>query len=187
MTTSTPQRAGRPCTTCEHPQRQEVERALLNGAPIVRIAAQFQISPDALRRHGRSHAGAAVRDSVTATTLSDPFSLLAAVIETAERAQALADAAMSAGQTKDALRAGDSVVKAAMAIWTRLGVEREDILRQVENTKDIAAALGRVIRDHPHLAEPLAEALETRERGDLAHEIRETAAAALASIEGNKS
>jgi hypothetical protein len=35
----------RTCTTCTHPQRDEIDRLLLDGTPLRNIAKQYSLSP----------------------------------------------------------------------------------------------------------------------------------------------
>ena len=43
----------RTCTTCTHPHRDEIDRRLLDGAPLRNIAKQFSLSPANLFRHNK--------------------------------------------------------------------------------------------------------------------------------------
>ena len=43
----------RKCTTCEHPQVEEINQALLNGTSLRNIAKQFSVTDAALFRHKR--------------------------------------------------------------------------------------------------------------------------------------
>jgi hypothetical protein len=45
----------RPCTTCLHPARAAVERALLDGEPSAHVADRFGIPRTSLRRHAARH------------------------------------------------------------------------------------------------------------------------------------
>jgi DNA-binding transcriptional ArsR family regulator len=42
---------GRPCSTCTHPKRREIDRALAERQPYRRLAAIFRVSERSLRRH----------------------------------------------------------------------------------------------------------------------------------------
>lgn len=57
------------CTICVHPQRAEIEKALLGGRPAVHIAREFSVGRDALRRHAAAHlarSGPATRPDIRA-------------------------------------------------------------------------------------------------------------------------
>jgi hypothetical protein len=43
----------RTCTTCTHPHREEIDRRLLDGAPLRNIAKQFSVSSASLFRHNK--------------------------------------------------------------------------------------------------------------------------------------
>ena len=45
----------RACTICTHPSRDAIERAILAGQPIRRIAANYGLSESAVRRHRNTH------------------------------------------------------------------------------------------------------------------------------------
>lgn len=45
----------RTCTVCEHTERMAIERALVSGESIRRIAARHDLAPTSLRRHRDSH------------------------------------------------------------------------------------------------------------------------------------
>lgn len=175
---------GRTCTTCAHPERVSVERAVLSGSSLAQASRDFSISVDSLRRHCRTHAGPEIREALTRITEADPLALVQGVLSTAERAQALAEASVEAGRPRDALRAGDAYLRAVNTLWARFGVSRDDILQRVEDAADLTRALAAVIRSNPELIEPLARALDARDRGDLSHAVREASSSALAKIEG---
>lgn len=40
-----------PCRTCNHPERDKIESAILNGESIPRVASAFGVSDDSIRRH----------------------------------------------------------------------------------------------------------------------------------------
>ena len=54
-TTSPPTPMPHVCTTCAHPELEQIDRALLANEPLRRIGARFDLSPSALSRHRRNH------------------------------------------------------------------------------------------------------------------------------------
>lgn len=46
---------GRPCKCCQHPNRVELDRALVAGTPVPELSRRFAVSPDSLRNHRRHH------------------------------------------------------------------------------------------------------------------------------------
>jgi hypothetical protein len=94
----------RTCTACRHPERAEIDRQLVRGAPFRHIAAHYGVSTGALQRHGQEHipkllAGAAEAEA------ADADSLLAEVRELQERTLRLLGAAEAAGDLPSALKA----------------------------------------------------------------------------------
>ena len=47
--------AGRKCSVCLHPKRQQIDAELVLGGRQAAVSARFGISPDAVGRHARSH------------------------------------------------------------------------------------------------------------------------------------
>jgi hypothetical protein len=45
----------RVCTICSHPQKQEIDRAIIGGQSCREIGALFGVSPDAIQRHRTDH------------------------------------------------------------------------------------------------------------------------------------
>jgi hypothetical protein len=51
----------RACTVCNHPERVQIEQAIVSGIAFRRIAAQFSISATSVRRHKENCIGEAVQ------------------------------------------------------------------------------------------------------------------------------
>lgn len=88
----------RVCTACTHPEREELDRALVRGAAKRQIAARFGLAPSAIGRHARSHVPAALvaaeelRASATADALlGESLALQARALALMERAAAEGD------------------------------------------------------------------------------------------------
>ena len=83
----------RTCTVCGHPQRAEIDRALLAGTPyrtVIRtVADRRAISKTALIRH-RSHIAAAVAEAERATGLQTLHDVLKAMDDLQRRVERLA-------------------------------------------------------------------------------------------------
>ncbi|MGB9793340.1 MAG: hypothetical protein ACPLRU_02490 [Desulfofundulus sp.] len=94
----------RKCTICEHPQVEEINKALLSGDSLRNIARQFAISKDALFRH-RQHLPADMVKAQEAEEVARADSLLDQVTELKDRALAILDKAEQAGDSRTALLA----------------------------------------------------------------------------------
>jgi len=60
----------RACSICQHLQRDAIERAILSGEPIRRIAARYNVSESALRRHRNKHFAEVLRQSKEAAEMA---------------------------------------------------------------------------------------------------------------------
>jgi hypothetical protein len=56
----------RTCTICVHPQRSEIEAAIVAGTPYRAITKQFGSSPAAITRHASEHISQAIKQSQAA-------------------------------------------------------------------------------------------------------------------------
>lgn len=97
----------RTCTACTHPDRSEIDRALLAGAPLRRIADRVSLSATSLFRH-RTHIETALAEATAASSAQVATGLAQKLAELSTRARRLSDAAEKGGD-----------------LWTALGGVRE--------------------------------------------------------------
>src|SRR5262245_40720983 len=99
------QRFGPKCTICHHERRHQIELALVYRTPHRVIARRFNVSKDALYRHGRAHLSAAMRAAILTATAptnvdlealrkSEAEGLLSALLAQRARLQQHAEAAL---------------------------------------------------------------------------------------------
>lgn len=67
----------RSCTVCIHPQRANIEEALVGGGPLRDIARHWSVSKDALSRHRAGHLPAALAQAKAAQEAARSDGLLA--------------------------------------------------------------------------------------------------------------
>ncbi|MHC9540426.1 MAG: hypothetical protein AB9903_12990 [Vulcanimicrobiota bacterium] len=110
----------RRCTVCNHPQYEDINKALINNAVIRGISREYDISEDALTRHKKSHIP----------------ELLAKSQEIQEQKAALITEAV---QEKEAQETGqaDSLLTQLKELMTRT----ERIFTKAEEAGDLRAAL----------------------------------------------
>ena len=94
----------RVCTVCTHPNRSDIERALVEGGVIRRISKTYGVSDAALRRH-RTHMGEAFRKAVEAREEAHGGSVLSRLRELNHRAREILEEAQREGNRRDALAA----------------------------------------------------------------------------------
>ncbi len=69
----------RACTVCQHPAREDIDRALVAAGPLQRLAAEFGLSRHALYRHKHAHIPAALAKAQEAKDLLQSDDLFAQV------------------------------------------------------------------------------------------------------------
>jgi hypothetical protein len=93
---------GRPCTICQHPQREEIDKLLApSDANFAAISRDFAgISEDALKRHKESHIPEELLKSTNIQEIANADSLKQQLKDIREKAYSLLDKAEAAGNTK---------------------------------------------------------------------------------------
>lgn len=100
----------RPCTVCQHPDRDAIDRALVAGEPAASVAARYRTeSPPlgrmAVQRHKAEHLPAALALAQDAQEAANADDLLAQLRGLQERTLALLDKAEQAGKLGTAVMA----------------------------------------------------------------------------------
>ena len=95
----------RTCTVCTHAQRRAIDRALVLQIPFRNIAQQYDLSPDAVYRHGRDHLPALLATAQEAEDAAAADDLLAQLRDLHATTLALLKKADAAGSLGPALMA----------------------------------------------------------------------------------
>ena len=95
----------RTCTVCRHPNRTEIDAALVEHRPFRAIARQFDASKDALIRHHDNHLPAELVKAKEAAEVANADSLLDQVTSLRTRAITILDSAEESGDLKTAISA----------------------------------------------------------------------------------
>jgi hypothetical protein len=96
---------GRPCTICQHPKRDEIDRLLApTDANFAAISRQFAgISEDALKRHKESHISKLLSKAEDIKEVVKADNLLEDIKRLREKATSILEKAEKAGDLKTAL------------------------------------------------------------------------------------
>ncbi len=87
-----------PCSICNHPKRAEIDRAIASGAPNRRIAAQYGVSENAIRRHKKNgHVAKKIAKAEEAKEIAEAKTLLEEVTSLKDRALTILDNAEDEG------------------------------------------------------------------------------------------
>ncbi|MDP9480512.1 MAG: hypothetical protein M3R38_33430 [Actinomycetota bacterium] len=95
----------RSCSVCTHPNRDEIDRALVAGEPNRRIAARCDVTERAIRNHKAGHLPAKLVMAQEAAAVAEADDLLAQVRDLQRRAHNILDRAEEAGELRVALSA----------------------------------------------------------------------------------
>lgn len=94
----------RPCTVCQHPKRDEIDKRLASDANFAGISRDFAgISEDALKRHKERHLPEALAKAKDIKEVANADTLLEDVQALRKRALGILETAEEAGDLKTAL------------------------------------------------------------------------------------
>ena len=155
-----------------HPSRLAIEQAVIAGVPIVRIADEFRVSASSIYRHQQRHLGPVLREAMRTIERGSTASLVERIADIAADALTARRAALEAGQTTAAVKAGDHELRALTTLLDRLGIDSTDTLDQLRDGEILARAVGSVSRSHPRVAEALALTLTEMGADEMAESLR---------------
>ena len=152
----------RKCTICTHPQRDEIDRALVEGIPKRRIAADFKVSESALRRHERNHLPKRLVQAHAAKEAARADDLLARARAYEAKAVALLKQAEAEGDYNTALR-GIREARAGLELLARMRGELESQVRvnilELPEWQIVREVIYQALRPYPEAREAVREGL----------------------------
>jgi DNA-binding transcriptional ArsR family regulator len=159
----------RVCTICAHPNRAEIDRALVAGEAFRNIAERFGTSATALTRHKKDHVPGHVAKAQAAAQVADADDLLVQLKALRNRAISILQKAEKSGDYRTALA---GIREARGCIETLLEVEGELERRGVVNVivapewVGIRTVMLTTLADHPEARLAVASALQSLEGGN---------------------
>lgn len=159
--------AGRPCSICSHPQRSEIDRQLIAGISVHKIAGNFNVTHQSLRRHrdahvSRSVVAAAARERHEAADQYDD-NLLSEVRTLQKKVEGLGAAAYRNGDIRGAISA---VTNAAKMVELRAKLDGQIAASTTVNVlvsaefRTIQVAILGALESHPEAKRAVIEALD---------------------------
>jgi hypothetical protein len=70
------ERVGRPCTVCNHPERQEIDKALVSGTVYRKLSETYGLAASSLCRHRKGHIPAQLVKAFEAAEMSRTVELV---------------------------------------------------------------------------------------------------------------
>ena len=152
----------RVCTICNHAERPEIDRALLDGEPYRHIAARFDTSTGALQRH-REHLPTQLVKAQAAEEVAHADNLLEQVKSLQTRALSILDRADAAGDLRTALSAIREARSNLELLAKLLGeLQQEGTTVNVYSAPEwltLRAVLIGALRPYPDAAQAVSRAL----------------------------
>jgi hypothetical protein len=126
------------CSVCTSPSLHAIDVAIVAGTPNRRVAALFDVSEQAVRRHRVGHLPAQMARARDAAELADADDLVAQVRALQARALAILDHADAAGDRRTALTAIREARSALQLVAQLTGALREHVEVDVEERQYVA-------------------------------------------------
>jgi hypothetical protein len=95
----------RPCTICVHPEREAIDRALVEGVPNRRIASHHDVTERAVRNHKATHLPTSLAKAQVAEEVAQADDLLDQLQDLQRRTLAILEAAEETREHRTALSA----------------------------------------------------------------------------------
>lgn len=158
----------RTCTICGHPQRPEIDRALVEGLPFRHIASRFDTSTAALQRHKADHLPGHVAKAQEAKQVADADDLLLQLKALRNKAISILQKAEKAGDFRTALmgiREARGCIEVLMEVEGEL--DRRGVTNIIVNPEwvQIRTAILVALQPYPDAAQAVVGRLSVIEEG----------------------
>lgn len=165
---------GRPCTICVHAEQVAIDQALVEGTGSNRrIAAQYGVNEQSVRRHRAEHLPARLSTAHDADQVANAGDLLGQLHALRERTMTLLDKAERSGDQATALR---GISEARKTIELLLEVEqqldRRDVVNIIINPQwiDLRTVIVGALEPYPEARNAVAGALMAIEGRETSHD-----------------
>lgn len=155
----------RKCTICEHPQVEEINKALLDGNALRNIAKQYSVSATSLYRH-KQHIPTTLAKAQEAQEVAKADTLLDQVIELRDKALDILTKAEQAGDLKTALQ-GIKEARGCLELLAKLQGELQEgtTINILVNPQwiELRTLILKALEPYPEARLRLAQALKEAE------------------------
>lgn len=158
----------RSCSVCGHKRRQEIDKALLAGEPLLALSRQYGLSRDALRRHQGSHLPAAAAKAQEAAEVVHGDSLLGQLTALQNEIHGIKTKALAAKDLRTALA---SIRELTRIVELTARIQGEIQETQVVNVLinpawiDLRAVILKAVMPFPEARRAIISALEQPDAG----------------------
>jgi len=156
----------RRCTVCDHPEVEEINRALVSGESDRKIAARYgSLSRPAIQRHGDNHLPAKLVLAEKAAEVAEADNLLAQVQDLQARTLAILEAAEGTNQHRTALSAIREARSNLELLAKLLGELDERPTVNIMISPTVQTAIIAALGPYPEARLAVADALKGLEEG----------------------
>lgn len=99
---------GTRCTICTHAKRLEIDRSIVSGAPLARLAQKYAVNYHSLRRHAENHVTRQLSQAWHKKELESSFDLLHTIDDILQKTEVIFDRNFRAKKDSLALKALES-------------------------------------------------------------------------------
>jgi hypothetical protein len=151
------------CTVCTHEDHEMIDRLIVDGFPNRRIAAQFGLSEQSVRRHKKNHFPATLQASKHIEEITHSSSLIARIERIESMTLSLAEELRERGDLRGAVSSMGELRRIAELLAKTKGslLEKQAYdLHQDPAWSEIRAAIISALRDYPEASKEVIAALE---------------------------
>lgn len=153
----------RSCTVCSHPNREALDRALVEGTAFPALVAEYRVSKDALSRHKANHLPAKLVMAEKATEVAEADELLDQVQDLQARTLSILEEAETTKQHRTALSAIREA-RSNLELLAKLLGELDDSPKvNILIAPTIQVAILGALEPYPAARQAVADALATLE------------------------
>ena len=118
------------CTICSHKNRDEIEKAILDGQSQRLIASQFNVNYKAVQRHIKNHLPPKLAKSKEAKEVTQADSLMSDLYHLRHESLVILDEAKGCGDLRSALASIDQLRKIVETLFdVRIEIEKSVVFR----------------------------------------------------------
>lgn len=148
----------------QHPERERIEAAIVEGVPAVRISAKYDVSQSAISRHKKLRMSAVLAEMLTEEPgVTDALTRLRALADSTRRSRQLEDATGSPGSRA---KAQSNELAVLSQLIGRLGLRDLSDLDYAKSVQQMSNAITRFLRTHPQYLNDITRELLAQDEQD---------------------
>lgn len=161
---------GRPCVTCSHADRAEIEERMVSGDSLLSISRTYEIDRASLDRHRARHV--AWSPELAAAAGLTPETVTTRLIDIAMSLEDDRKAAWEAGNTAEHRKASEAARRAWGTVGAVSGDRAPAMAAKVEDQQVQLRAMAALLRRHPQVLDAFTRELDAQDAPEVAEQVR---------------